>query len=659
MSRHSSRLHGTTSNSTIAPPYLTPPPPGSTPFLALSPELHDHILSFLLLPASTPTTRRALAHSLLGLCRALTPLVRRRVFHKVGLTVDDPNSRDLAFLTILRSHAGVGLNVRSLRLRAPTPPEPLYADITTGGPGAALVPLTTLPPTEVLKRVVGVLRECSEVSELEVELGGCGMGVEDEVLVEEEGEGEGRLGGSREGWKQLEEVLKHCSRVSKLVVAVAHPNLKLQVMAQASTPSAGVEWAAEGEEEDGRSRQAQSYISPWLPALASWAHLTHLDLWRIRLQFPRSLSSSSSSSNLANFTTTSSTPSLIPNPLFSLQQLQVQSSELGGRDELLWLFGGGGTGSEAGAEAERKRGAKLQKLLFRDVEFLDTPGGAEPLLAIFPCPSSSSSFSPDDDDSNPNPDTTLLLPAFAFSLTALVLILPHPILPSSPPNDSRLSHFFTPLTSLRQVELGGPGVTLPLLQSLFTSPSSPPRTGPPAARVQTLNLSYTPSLPITCLLSLLSPSPSPTTSASSHAHLPKLTTLDILRAGTHPRTWTWERISSTPTPIWSWTEGEWRSLERVVRGIRDARRRSLGVGVGEGGGGAAGAGVGAELRLCRDGAEVEISYDSAHDSSSSSSEEEEDEETDGEALFEPSSEPGEGVGAGGGWAREESVESEW
>jgi hypothetical protein len=84
-------------------------------------------------------------------------------------------------------------------------------------------------------------------------------------------------------------------------------------------------------------------------------------------------------------------------------------------------------------------------------------------------------------------------------------------------------------------------------------------------------------------------------------------------------------------------------LEKIVR---ERRRRGASA-------------TGGLVRLCRDGAEVEVEYDSQAEEEEEESDGEE-EETDGEGLFEPSSEPGEtGEGQQGGWAREDSVESDW
>ncbi|ORY76508.1 hypothetical protein BCR35DRAFT_332771 [Leucosporidium creatinivorum] len=572
MPRQSARLNpAPVPSSTPLPPYYTPPL-HSSPFLRLSPELHDHILTFLLQPHSTPTLRRSLAHSLLGLHPTITPLVRRRLFAKVGLTLDDPKERDQRFLSIVESHAGVAECVRSLRIRAPTPPEPVKADIEAGGPGAALVPESRLEQGEVVQRVSRVLGRCERMSELEVEMR-VGTRVEGVVEKEEEEEGE-RL-------KELEEALMGLKGVRKLGVAVAHRRLKLQVFAEGSG-SGSAEAGGGGE----------GWISPWIPSLSTWSHLTHLDLWRIRLHFPRSPTFS------------------IPEPTFSLHEVQLQSSELGGSRELIWLFG----------EPGSKRGAKLEKLLIRDVEFIETPESSEPLLAIFPCLDPSSDLS--------SSSSANSIPAFHDSLDSLVLILPHPILPPTATSSSQLSTFLSPLTSLRQLELGGPGLPLPLLTSLFS-----PHPHSTSTQLTILNLSYAPSLPIPSLLSLLK---------TNLGQFGNLRTLDILRAGTHPRTWEWERISSTPTPVWEWTEGEWRELEKMICSLRDLRRK-------EGGGGGGGGGV----RLCRDGTEVEVEYDSQAEEEEES---ESEEETDGEALFEPSSEPGE---AEAGWNREESVESDW
>lgn len=463
-----------------AAPYETAPTE-TTPFLSLTPELVDYILAFLI-PKNTPTARRELARSLLAVNRSITPLVRRRLFAKVGLTVDHPKARDELLLEVMKTE-GVSEMVRALRIRAPAV-EPGTEHIQDGSnPGAALVPSTTLPQKKVVEMVTTALGRAKGLRALEMET---------RVGTKGEDESDQTIDWDDEAYR---EALQGLTMVETLAIAVPHPHLKLQLLADASG------------------------LSAFIPTMASWSHLTSIDLWRVRIQFPKD--------------------AVVPEPTFSLREIVFQSSELGGAAELVWLFGAPGS----------KRGSRLEKALIKELDYIDTPGSSSPLLAILPC-----------DPATP--------PAFALSLDSLVFNISHPITDSSDTSQPSLKFLFSSLEVLRQVELGGAGITTPILESLFT-----PNTGlkPIAQRLEVLNFAFTPAIPQRDLLDVLS---------ANSSNLPRLHTMDFILQGGHPRTWSWERISSTPLPFWYWPPMEWRELEKWVRALGRRKGRIIKPGYG-------------------------------------------------------------------------------
>lgn len=515
--RQSTRLRTSKGKNEIAP-YMTPPS-DSSPFLSLSPELVDHILAFLI-PKNTAQARKELARSLLPVARSLTPLVRRRLFAKVGLTLGSPSGKDALLLEVLKAE-GVAEMLRALRIRAPTV-EPTAADIEGGGPGAALVPATNLPQSKIVAMVTTALSRAFGLRDLEVE---TRIGVQEEDQAGDDGS----------TWDDaaFERALRGLS-LEKLVWAVPHRENKVQVLSDLSR------------------------VSAWVPALASWTNLTHLDLWRVRLQLPQDVS--------------------VPRPTFRLRQVEVQSSELGGAQDLLWLFG----------EPGSRRGDRLEHLVLRDVDFLEAPGSSLPLLALFPI-----------DPATP--------PPFAQTLTSLTLITSHPLTYDGA-GDS-LSTLLSPLVALKSLELGGDGTVLPLFQSLFTPIA--PFDKPPSHSLESVVFNYIPSIPHRDLLDTLQ---------TNINALPRLGSLQLLLHSTHPRTWSWERISQTPLSYWFWPPEDWRALEKWVRGLGYRSGRVVAPGPGA-------------VVLKKNGTEVDCDWESEEEDADDDDDEEgEESEEDMEGL---------------------------
>lgn len=106
--------------------------------------------------------------------------------------------------------------------------------------------------------------------------------------------------------------------------------------------------------------------------------------------------------------------------------------------------------------------------------------------------------------------------------------------PFSPSESDRASVFFTRLTSLQILTLGGAGITPLVLTSL-----------PSLNQVHSLYLAYVPSLPLKSFLNIVTPS----------KVLPRLRALEYTSRTSHPRSLTFEEQSAIDLPYAPW-EGE-------------------------------------------------------------------------------------------------------
>ncbi|GAA5864795.1 hypothetical protein JCM1840_004907 [Sporobolomyces johnsonii] len=358
------------------------------------------------------------------------------------------------------------------------------------------------------------------------------------------------------------------------------------------------------------------YRSPFLRGLQSWDTLTTLDLWRVRLVLPYPDDNESG---------------LTP-PSFRLQTLRLREVEFGSSLELLWLLG----------DPTSPRSENLSHLVVDDVSFLTIPDSSAPLLAIF------------------LPD-----PSFAQSLTVLDLELDHPI------GDPTPEGLLRPFVNLKTLELGGPGVDLPLLSSVFPPSTSATSlktaldngsTTYPSQSLLSLTLTYVShpsvlsSLPASFLDSTASTalpdflplhSFLPTLlklfitplSRSRSISIPRLRHLAFHTQWRHPRQWSWTQRQHAFLPRWGLTRGEtvqslededdaWAALESGLRRISRARRKeALQSGEVETG----------PISLKRNGFGRDYADDASEGESACGEDDEEDTDFDPHALFVPSS----------------------
>lgn len=490
------------------------------PLLRLSTELLDRIIS-LSVPPAPKLARRRLA-TLLSVHPTLTPIVRRALYRKVSLIVGDPRKSDHRLLNLLEAgNSGTGPaseHVQYLRIRLPDPPQSILLH-PGQDPAYALLPRPHLDPVQTLKFVGRVIDLVPHVRHIELNLQ-VGLDLEGEQNMRA-GDGNesaaaaaaaaaGKGGASNaavraEAMRRLEEGLKRWApRLETCISAVEDPKQRLQV------------WADASESED---EERSQLLSPQIRALASWHNLSRLDLWRVRLVLPGAFLLASATA-----------------PTFRLAELVLTQCQLGGAGELEWLLGS--------MTAPTPRSSRLNKLVLDCVEFDETPGSSAPIRTVF--------------EAGPN---NAHLP-FSTTLECLTLILPHPIVPTSAAATEQSLDLFSSLTALRAVELGGPGITEPILVSLFGSPDPLPRSGaasssastpPPSSGIRELLLGYLTSIRFSRLLSYLNPSPAKLASLSSFATHPfrDLESLTFKTTWELPREWTWEQRQRTREPLWT------------------------------------------------------------------------------------------------------------
>lgn len=484
------------------------------PLLRLSTELLDRIIS-LSVPPAPKLARRRLA-TLLSVHPTLVPIVRRALYRKVSLIVGDPRKSDRRLLNLLEGNGnsnGTGPaseHVQYLRIRLPDPPQSILLH-PGQDPAFALLPRPHLDPVETLKFVGRIVDLVPHVRHIELNL---------QVGLDLEGEQNMRAGDGNdlvvaaaagketpaavraEAMRRLEEGLKRWApRLETCISAVEDPKQRLQVWADAS------------------DKEGSHLLSPQIRALASWHNLSRLDLWRVRLVLPRAFLLASATG-----------------PTFRLAELVLTQCQLGGAGELEWLFGS--------TTAPSPRSSRLNKLVLDCVEFDETPGSSAPIRTVFEKAGNAGHHLP-----------------FSTTLECLTLILPHPIVPTSAAAKEQSLDLFSSLTALRAVELGGPGVTEPILVSLFGSPDPLPRSGaassaptpPPSSGIRELLLGYLISIRFSRLLSYLNPSLAKLASLSSLATHPfrDLESLTFKTTWDLPREWTWEQRQRTREPLWN------------------------------------------------------------------------------------------------------------
>lgn len=329
-----------------------------------------------------------------------------------------------------------------------------------------------------------------------------------------------------------------------------------------------------------------TYQSPFVNALQSWNSLTQLDLWLVRLKLD---------------------PNLAP-PEFKLKNLRLRDVELSSAFELEWLIGKGDDG----------RGTNTKTLILQDLEFTSTPNSSSPLLSIF------------------TPEKS---PPFAPSLTELQLHLLHPLGSPTP------SNVLSSLITLETLLIGGAGVDLPLLASIFPplSGSTSLQTPYPSRNIKHLTLNYLihPSLrnagypPLLKLSSRSFHNTLFTHLLSPHA-VPHLKTLAFQPNGRFPRTWSWTQRRDSMMPTWflrpehststSDESDAWEEFESPLRHVNRQRRKED---LQNGGQGETG-----NITWLRNRSEIE--YADVR-SDGEDEEDQEEEEFDEDALFEPSS----------------------
>lgn len=298
----------------------------SSPLLRLSAELLDHILSFVI-PFPTRLARKALAN-LLPIHPSLVPLIRRRLYARVSLTLGDPSGSDLAFLALLRDGVA-GPHVRFMRLELPKPD--WSAVVPDRDPAEFLVARPAIDQKETVRRAREIFERTPSVRHVEVDVQ---LGVPLEWVHKRDIVGEAA---DEDALAGLDKAMSAWTGLEGFVTALPDAKQRLQIW---SDPSS---------------------TSHYVHALTTWSSLSTLDLWRVRLVLPPDDAS-------------------LASPSFALVELNLRQVELGDDFELRWLLG----------EAGGPRSAKLKTLRLNEVDFFRQPGTNAPLLSVFPADQASS-----------------------------------------------------------------------------------------------------------------------------------------------------------------------------------------------------------------------------------------------------------------------------
>ncbi|GEM12554.1 hypothetical protein Rt10032_c22g6571 [Rhodotorula toruloides] len=261
--------------------------PPTSPLFRLSAELLDHILSFVV-PSSPRLARRTLARLLL-IHSSLVPLIRRRLYARISLTIGSSSGSDLAFLSLLRDGVA-GLYVRVLRLELPKPDWSVI--VQDRDPAEFLVARPVLDQKATVERVREVFERTPYVRNVEVDVQ---LGVPLEWVHHRDVKGEKA---DKEAIA-LEKAMAAWTSLEGFVTALPDAKQRLQIW---SDPTA---------------------TSHFVHALTTWSSLTTLDLWRVRLVLPCDDTS-------------------LAFPTFALGELNLRQVELGDELELKWFLGEAG-----------------------------------------------------------------------------------------------------------------------------------------------------------------------------------------------------------------------------------------------------------------------------------------------------------------------------
>lgn len=149
----------------------TAPAPLTSTLLSLSPELLDHILSYVA-PHSTPRTRKLLVQ-LLRVSPTLNPLIRRRLYRSIsyiiGTTTAKANRRSAKLLTLLSTGVAAPF-VRTLAFRLPDPTQVSAKDLETHGAIAGVIADEKWSQAKAMAVAGETLSYCKGTLKLEVEV---------------------------------------------------------------------------------------------------------------------------------------------------------------------------------------------------------------------------------------------------------------------------------------------------------------------------------------------------------------------------------------------------------------------------------------------------------------------------------------------------------
>jgi len=159
---------------------FAPHPSSPSLLLSLPSETIDLIFAFAVPPTLSSRRQRSQLYRFLLIHPSLSPLIRRRIYHKATLNVGDPRWSDKRFVGLLED-ADVGRFVKYLKIRLPDVDPSKKMDLNED-PALAILPAPRLDQKETVNMVGRALDKIMGPRYLEMDAR-VGTRVEGEIIV--------------------------------------------------------------------------------------------------------------------------------------------------------------------------------------------------------------------------------------------------------------------------------------------------------------------------------------------------------------------------------------------------------------------------------------------------------------------------------------------
>ena len=159
---------------------FAPHPSSPSLLLSLPSETIDLTFAFAVPPTLSSRRQRSQLYRYLLIHPSLSPIVRRRIYHKATLNVGDPKGSDKRFVGLLED-ADVGRFVKYLKIRLPDVDPSKKMDLNED-PALAILPAPRLDQEETIELVGKALERITGPRYLEMDAR-VGTRIEGEILV--------------------------------------------------------------------------------------------------------------------------------------------------------------------------------------------------------------------------------------------------------------------------------------------------------------------------------------------------------------------------------------------------------------------------------------------------------------------------------------------